>query len=1326
MKKILSFAVALLILLTAVPFTVSASKIASGAVTGQKSFSRTELKNLSGQNTGVTLSEIIVNSGVWGSSEAKINFIEFDLSNTHLSVEAVNNGQYIVRKAKVSAAASSFNSANSGKTVLAAVNGDLWLVESQYKNTIQSDKSLCVSRGALMIDREVWASAQIDQENLDSTTFEKGNPTEERPAFAVTDTNQPFVGSPVFAFAMKVNGKTINADGLNRLPARNAIIIYNQRVGTSNYALDDAYEVDILVSGSDAFKVNGKVTGTVSAVYPANSTTRPAIQPGHLVLTARGNRLNDLKNNFTVGSSVEITCTVTDRFGSVYTNMWPNVVDAIGGWMQQLNSKIPVTFNTLQENYPTTMIGIKDDGTVAFTTVTSQTDKSRKALRYDLAYRLCNELGYNSVFYLDGGGSTTCVTLENGTYTVRNKCSDGSERAVINSVAVCWNDTPVCSKQGSLNYITNKGADMISASPVHFDYAWALFSTSLGYSNSIGAYTTKEFDGVKSFQVTAKSGDPYFPLHFTTHAPVQAEDYPYIVFKIRTDLNRSSSLRLFPQCGTNESASGDRTTAVTLQGASAGWQYLVVKMQGVNGWTGTVNNIRIDPFDGGESTTNSIFIAGVTLCKSLEEANRVKDGRLPEGAIYDSLLYLSSGGTQGVYHDQTYTVTWRNSDGTLLEKDTEVPAGSMPEYNGQTPAKASDSYYDYTFSGWSPALSAVTKNVTYMATYTKTLKTYTVTWRNSDGTLLEKDTEVPAGSMPEYNGQTPLKKSDDQYDYTFSGWSPELSEVTKNVTYMATYMKTPVGETEHYTVVWKNYDGSVIRTDESVPEGTVPQFGGTDPERPSDAQYDYSFTGWNPEITALSGNAEYTAVFERTVRKYTVTWKNADGTVLEKDENVPYGTTPDYNGTTPQKKSDAQYDYTFSGWSPEVTDVTGNAVYVASFTSSLRKYTVTWKNADGSVLTETDVSYGSTPEYADQTPAMKENAQYIYTFRGWTPEIVPVISDAVYTAVYDTEVKKYTIVWKDENGAVLEKDENVPYGAVPEYNGQKPEKTGDAQTTYVFAGWTPSPAAVTGDAEYTARFTASTNKYTIKWANFDGSILETDSGVPAGTEPVYNGSQPVRASDDEYDFIFEGWTPVVMPAGSDATYTAVFTSVLRSYTVTWKNADGETLKTDSVPYGTLPQYDGQTPEKPDDSEFTYSFAGWTPEITSVTGDAVYTAEYTAEALPVTDIQSDEISEISSDIESVTDVISETETAPMSESVTDIAPVTDPQPTEPVSSADAGTTPAVSDSKQADDTTSEYIISESKTGLYIVIGIISAIVIAAAMILIVRARKNALK
>jgi hypothetical protein len=47
-----------------------------------------------------------------------------------------------------------------------------------------------------------------------------------------------------------------------------------------------------------------------------------------------------------------------------------------------------------------------------------------------------------------------------------------------------------------------------------------------------------------------------------------------------------------------------------------------------------------------------------------------------------------------------------------------------------------------------------------------------------------------------------------------------------------------------------------------------------------------------------------------------------------------------------------------------------------------------------------------------------------------------------------------------------------------------------------------------------------------------------------------------------------------------------------------------------VPYGTTPSYDSDEPTKTATTQHTYDFNGWNPEVTSVTGDATYTAKYT--------------------------------------------------------------------------------------------------------------------
>lgn len=66
-------------------------------------------------------------------------------------------------------------------------------------------------------------------------------------------------------------------------------------------------------------------------------------------------------------------------------------------------------------------------------------------------------------------------------------------------------------------------------------------------------------------------------------------------------------------------------------------------------------------------------------------------------------------------------------------------------------------------------------------------------------------------------------------------------------------------------------------------------------------------------------------------------------------------------------------------------------------------------------------------------------------------------------------------------------------------------------------------------------------------------------------------------------------------------------------TVIFKNDDGTVLSNKQWDYGTMPTCD--TPTKEEDEEYTYTFAGWSPEVMSVIVDATYTATYKATKKP---------------------------------------------------------------------------------------------------------------
>ncbi len=66
----------------------------------------------------------------------------------------------------------------------------------------------------------------------------------------------------------------------------------------------------------------------------------------------------------------------------------------------------------------------------------------------------------------------------------------------------------------------------------------------------------------------------------------------------------------------------------------------------------------------------------------------------------------------------------------------------------------------------------------------------------------------------------------------------------------------------------------------------------------------------------------------------------------------------------------------------------------------------------------------------------------------------------------------------------------------------------------------------------------------------------------------------------------------------------------KEFAIMWKNWDGTNVDTYSVPYGTMAEYLGTNPTREADIDYTYDFAGWTPELGKVTSDVTYTAKYT--------------------------------------------------------------------------------------------------------------------
>ena len=659
----------------------------------------------------------------------------------------------------------------------------------------------------------------------------------------------------------------------------------------------------------------------------------------------------------------------------------------------------------------------------------------------------------------------------------------------------------------------------------------------------------------------------------------------------------------------------------------AGWSPAVETVKGTATYTATynetVNKYTVTFYD--ENGTTVLDTQTLDYGSAL-----VYGGTTPEKAPIEGVEYAFSGwsatlGSEDVIalpnvtgHASYYAVyiaTNIELDVTIIEEDgtsatTKVKYGTYASEltfdNNQS--KEQDAQYTYTFIGWNViadsetaldlATYKITANTTFYPAYEKTVREYVITFYNEDGETVLESMSVPYGTVPA--AAVPAKAATAQYTYTFAGWTPDVVAVTGTASYKATFDAS----INSYTVTFVDYDGHTLKT-ETVEYGKKPT-APADPTRPADVQYTYMFAGWDDEIVDVTEDATYTATYSKTTNKYLVRFVNENGDVLQQSE-IEYGQTPVYTGTTPVKTGDAQYSYTFKEWSPAITSVAGVATYTATYTQSVNEYTITFVNEDGTVLQQSDWEYGATPVYTGATPTKAATAQYTYTFRDWGT-IAEVTADATYTASYNATVNKYVITFVNEDGTELQKSE-WEYGATPTYTGATPTKAATAQYTYTFKDW-GAIAEVTADATYTATYTATVNNYTVKFVNDDGDVLQEEV-LPYGEMPEYKGATPAKSATPKYTYTFKSWDAEIVTVTDNVTYTATYTYEINKYTISFVNEDGTVLQSTQVEYDATPAYTGNTPEKEADVQYTYTFKDWSPAVVSVTGDATYTATYTA-------------------------------------------------------------------------------------------------------------------
>jgi len=279
-----------------------------------------------------------------------------------------------------------------------------------------------------------------------------------------------------------------------------------------------------------------------------------------------------------------------------------------------------------------------------------------------------------------------------------------------------------------------------------------------------------------------------------------------------------------------------------------------------------------------------------------------------------------------------------------------------------------------------------------------------------------------------------------------------------------------------------------------------------------------------------------------------------------------------------------------------------------------QRFNITWLNWDGTeiksytenptshVIEEVDysVTYGTQAEFLGSNPTREPDIDYTYIFTGWSPALGKVTSDVTYTATYEKQQRKYTVIFENEGGDEIERQFLI-HNANP-VCANTPTRTGFTLQ------WEPEVAAVTGDATYRATWLENPpTEYAVTFFDYNGTTILKPTGsdpymVTVGETPVAPANPDNKPATKEFTYVFDHWSPALeaVSATSVKSYVAVYREVAKTFTVIFQNEDGSEIERHDYSYGETPVCSA-TPTKANTAEWTYQLT-WTPQIQDIVGD----------------------------------------------------------------------------------------------------------------------------
>ncbi len=472
----------------------------------------------------------------------------------------------------------------------------------------------------------------------------------------------------------------------------------------------------------------------------------------------------------------------------------------------------------------------------------------------------------------------------------------------------------------------------------------------------------------------------------------------------------------------------------------------------------------------------------------------------------------------------------------------------------------------------------------------------------------------------------PYREQDEAFTYSFRDWSLSADEQV-DVAYsgegdlcaFAIYDRAD----RYYNITWEA--GGAVRT-QSVKYGDIPVCPISTDKAPTNTVV-YTFVGWNAPIVPVKSNMVYTACYDETKRLYSISF-DVLGDVFTRQ--YEYGAMPTYLNYGQVVYKDLS-KYTFVSWDKPFSSVKEDCVYTAVYDKRvlLDSETVTYIEESAGrfyVYTADNEVY-----FAELLALAREEGRRIeIDFSGATvtldrAAISALVSDGVdritMSRSYDRDnaVGLYTVSFFDGE---VKKTLSDGEARMKLYMQENEARNTNVSAVYGEALLKKESSYADGYLSFilTPNIPHRTDRvYSISVSVGENGTYLLDVGYASASEALPLDIYPdagyvvnkivIKFADGTQTKILSSLDGFVMPK-TDITVSISFK--LREYRVTFESRGkticsnlynlGDTVKVPSIKVGF------------EENGYYYTFAGWSPKVSLVTGDVIYVAKYNSQLI----------------------------------------------------------------------------------------------------------------